>query len=271
MAKEKRKSRPGPAEVEVDDLPIRPVSEVSRYRSYVLYGRSATGKTTLACSFPKPLILLDAKDKGTDSVSDQDGVDVLDINTWDDFETMYWYLKKYPKKYKTVVIDTLSQVQQIAIEKQVGDNLTDGKRAGDWGTMTKRDWGTVASALKTWIINFRDLPMEVVFIAQDRIFNMEEDDEVEGIAPEVGPGLMPSVTKHLNAAVTVIGNTFIRRKVTVTGKGKNKKEKSKIQYCLRIGPHETYTTKMRKPKKVELPPILINPIYEDLTEIIKGG
>jgi hypothetical protein len=270
VAKRKGKRKPSPAEIEVDELPVRPVSEVSRHRSYVLYGRSASGKTTLASTFPKPLLLLDARDKGTDSIADVEGIEVMDIETWTDFETVYWYLKQHPKKYKTIVIDTLSQVQQVAIEKQIGDNLEEGQRAGDWGTMTKRDWGTVASALKTWIINFRDLPMQVVFIAQDRVFNIEEEDEAEGLSPEVGPGLMPSVVKHLNAAVTVIGNTFIRDKTIVKGVGKKKREFKKTQYCLRIGPHAIYTTKIRKPKKVKLKSVMVDPTYEDLVEIIKG-
>lgn len=268
--KKGKKSRAGVAEIEINELPVRPVSKVYKHRSYVLYGPSATGKTTLAATFPKPLLLLDAKDRGTDSISDVEGISVMDGETWEDFEMVYWYLKKFSKKYKTIVIDTLSQVQQIAIEKVIGDDLKEGKRAGDWGTMTKQKWGNVASALKTWIINYRDLPMEVVFIAQDRTFNIDEEDEAEGLKPSVEPGMIPSVVKHLNAAVSIIGNTFIREKVTVKGVGKKRKETRKIQYCLRIGPNALYRTKMRKPKKIELPQQLINPSYEDIIEIIKG-
>ena len=32
-----------------------------------LYGRPGTGKTTIACTAPKPMLLVDIKDKGTDS------------------------------------------------------------------------------------------------------------------------------------------------------------------------------------------------------------
>jgi hypothetical protein len=267
----KVKRKRNPAEVEIEELPVRPVSKTYKHRSYVMYGRSGSGKTTLASTFPKPILLLDAKDRGTDSISDVEGIDVMDVKTWDDFETVYWYLKKHPRKYATVVVDTLSQIQQVGIEKVLGDNLDEGRRAGDWGTMRKQDWGNVASAMKIWITNYRDLPMEVCFIAQDRVFNMDDEDESGGLTPEVGPGLMPSVAKYLNAVVTVIGNTFVRQKIKVKGVGKKKREIRTIQYCLRIGPHEIYTTKMRKPRGVDLPPIVIDPSYEDLIEIIQGG
>lgn len=244
---------------------------MSKHRSYVFYGRSGTGKTTAASTFPKPMLLLDAKDRGTDSISDVPGIDVLDVQTYDEFETAYWYLFQHPKKYKTVVIDTMSQVQQLIIQKITEEKGGDIARAGEWGTMTKRDWGTVASGLKDVITRYRDLPMEVVFIAQDRVFNLDDEaDEESMIDPEVGPGLIPSVVKHLNAVITVIGNTFIRNKIKVEGKGKKRKETKRTQYCLRVGPNPVYVTKIRKPKKVKLPSVLINPSYGDLIEIIKG-
>src|SRR5690606_4205793 len=111
------------------------------------------------------------------------------------------------------------------------------KAAGDFGTMTKGQWGDVASWLKIWITNYRDLPMQVVFLAQDRVFNGEDEDNGEGeIHPEVGPRLSPSVNSHLCAAVSIIGNTFIRSRVVKREINGKKKEKEVIEYCLRIGP-----------------------------------
>jgi len=215
--------------------------------------------------------LLDCKDEGTDSVSDIDGLDVLDVRTWDDFEEAYWYLHSNPKKYKTVIIDTVSQLQQIAIARCAKKDV---ENPGDWGTMTKRDWGEVSGLLKSWILDYRDLPCNVVFVAQDRTFNMDEEDEGGMIDPEVGPQLMPSVAKHLNASVSIVCNTFIRRRVEVKkikkGKKTLTKEKEIIEYCLRVGPNPIYVTKIRKPKSVQVPSIIVDPTYDDLINIIKG-
>lgn len=240
---------------------IIPVHKVDDYQKVVLYGRSGSGKTTLACDFPGPKLLLDMNDKGTDSVVDIKQLDVLACQSWVDFEQSYWFLKKNKGKYKTVIIDTVSMLQDMAIQQV----LVDSNRE-EGGMLTKRDWGEASGMMKTWIIYYRDLPMNVIFIAQDRVSNASDEDDAEGqIMPEVGPRLMPSVASTLNAAVSVIGNTFVREKIAKI-KTTDKKiiEKRKIEYCLRIGPHAYYTTKVRKPKSVEVPSFITDPTYKKL-------
>lgn len=256
-----------------DELPVRNVGDIKRKRSWVFYGRSGTGKTTIASSFPKPLLLLDVSDEGTDSIADIEDIQVRDIEEWDDLEHTYWWLVKNPDAYKTIVIDTVTQLQSKCVEKILAAKKKDASRAGEWGSMTKGEWGDVARAMKTWLERFRSLPMEVVFLAQDRVFNFDDDsgDSEEQLAPEVGPRLSPSVASALNAMVSVIGNTFTREKVR-SKKGENGKivEKRKIEYCLRVGPNPVYVTKLRKPKVIEAPAFIVDPTYEDLIEAIKG-
>lgn len=271
-----QKSKKSPSQIP-DRLPTYSLSEMSEHKSYVFYGRSSSGKTTLAMSFPRKILLLDVRDRGTDSVSDitpKQGVG-MKIEEWDDFEMVYYYLKKNPEEYGTVVIDTMSQLQQLCVKKVLEDQKKSTKDAGAWGSMRRQDWGEVASIMKEWIINYRDLTdlgMEVVFIAQDRVFNTDEDSDSNdnALAPEVGPGLSPSIAKTLNAAVNVIGNTFIRQRVITKEVNGKKKEIKKTEYCLRIGPNATYITKIRKPKEVIVPSILVDPTYETIINAIKG-
>jgi hypothetical protein len=222
------------------------------------------------------MLLLDVKDEGTDSVADVKGIKVFDVLTFEDFELAYESLKRNPKRYKTVVIDTVSQVQQLAIKELMDDKRTmKGRSAGDWGSMKKRDWGDVASLMKEKLIEYRDLAtlgMQVVFVAQDRSFNFNEDesDDESSVIPEIGPALMPSVTKVLNAAVQVIGNTFIRERFIKKEVGGKTKRISKLEYCLGVGPDPIYTRKIRKPRSIEPPRFIVDPSYEDIVNIIKG-
>jgi len=253
-------------------LPVRKASKLHPHRAWAIYGRAGSGKTTLAGSFPSPVLLLDCRDQGTDSVSDVKGLDVMEVNSWQDFEDAYWWLVQNPGKYKTVVIDTITQLQQIVVEEIAGAKAArKNKVAGDWGTMTKSDWGNLSSRLKTWITNYRDLPMEVVFIAQDRVFNVDEEGSDDGmIDPEVGPRLSPSVMTHLCAAVSIIGNTFLRSRTVKTKVRGRTREKEVAEYCIRLGPSPSYITKFRKPKDITLPSFLIDPTYEDILATIKG-
>jgi hypothetical protein len=256
---------------EDDDLETYPVADTPDYRSTVIYGRSNTGKTTLASTWPKPMLFLDIRDRGTDSISDVEGISVFKVESVEDFKKAYWYLKKHPKKYKTVVVDTVSQLQQVAIKERANKSGKNAAKAGEWGTMTKQDWAAVSSLMKEWLVNYRDLQdlgINVVFIAQDRVFNTEDEEDTEGnmIAPEVGPSLSPATAKFLNAAVTIIGNTYIRLRPGDKKKGR----KEKIQYCLRIGPNPTYVTKMRKKRSVVIPSSIVDPTYDEVMEIIKG-
>jgi hypothetical protein len=143
--------------------------------------------------------------------------------------------------------------------------------------MSRRQFGDVAALMKEWVLNYRnltDLGMEVVFIAQERTSHGgdEDDGRVDEVmlVPEVGPAVMPSIATHLNANVSIIGNTFIRLKTTKVKRGNKTEEKQNAQYCLRVGPNPVYVTKLRKPRDVLAPAFIENPTYEDIIDVIKG-
>jgi hypothetical protein len=256
-----------------------PVADVTYHGSTALYGRSGTGKTTLSASWPKPILYLNIKDNGTDSIADVDGIDVKHINTTEELREVILWLTKQANRgklsYKTIVLDTLTQLQGIMI-KELGEKLKvtqkTGKKAGDFGSLRKQDWGVISGDMKAVIMDIRNLPAESVFIAQERIFNMgdEEDDGVDMLMPEVSNRLMPSVNSDLCASVSIVGNTFIRLKVTKEKtKGQTIRKVEKL-YCLRIGPNEVYTTKIRKPKGIEVPDYIVDPSYKSIKAIMKG-
>ena len=160
---------------------------------------------------------------------------------------------------------------QPICHKKSKKKAVDESRIGDWGSMAKRDWGDVAAIMNKWIADFRDLDMEVVFLAQERVKNVDDEEgEDNQLTPEVGAAVMPSIATTLNAAVNVIGNTFIRMKRTTVVKGTKKTHKEEPVYCLRVGPNPIYTTKLRKPRSAESPPYIEDATYKDIKDLVKG-
>jgi|SRR5215831_4294808 len=253
---------------------VKSVKQVTRARSWAFYGRSGSGKTTLAATFPRPILVLDIRDHGTDSIADQEDIDVFDVNSMDDLEMAYYSLREQPKRYKTVILDTVTQLQQIFMEEVMTRKKQRG-RVGEWGSMSRREFGDVSALMKDWINDYRNLvalKIQPVFLAQERTntTNDEEDNPDNMLTPEVGPQVMPSVATVLNANVSVIGNTFIRiRERRKRANGKIREVRTPV-YAIRVGPNPIYTTKIRKPRDIEAPSYIENPTYEDLVAVCDG-
>jgi len=245
--------------VSVDEVPI--------YLKVCAYGRTGTGKTHLLGTFPKPLLVLDFRDKGTKTIRSRDDTKVIQVTSWDDVEELYWYLVENPRGYKSVGWDTTTQAQDLVLSKIKGPR---------GGSTSRRVWGDVSELMKTWILNYRDLEMNVCFTAQDRISSTDDEDiDDEGeLIPEVGPYVIPSVAKILNAAVDIEGNTYIREVEKTVKNRKTKKTKTIYvpQYCMRIGPHSRFITKIRKDPEVDgdIPRLIIDPSYDKLLKISIG-
>lgn len=241
------------------------VTELDEGLTFLFYGRSGTGKTTLGGTFPKPILLLDFNEKGTDSVSDVKGLKVLRINDWDEFVEVYEDLRDTDHGFKSVIIDALPGVQRAAISeaKRIA-------RKKDSDQSSQRDMGEATRLMNVVLHDYRDLKelgINVAMNAHDRVRESDTDDG-DAIAPEVGPNLMPGISKALMGAVDVIGVTFIR--VEKEKKKLGVATKRNVDYCLRVGPHEVYNTKIRVPKGKPIPELIVDPTYDKIKAVIKG-
>jgi hypothetical protein len=243
---------------------IRPLEEIESPVTMLAYGQSGTGKTVFASTFPKPLLLLDVREKGVESITDVKGIDILEIEEWPDLwgeSSIFWRLKG-KNHYKTVVIDQLTAVQSLGMDYL---RQTKGMKPGE--PFSQRSWGVLSGMMQEMIYGYRELYSDgynVLFNAHERLREPQEEDD-DRLAPSVGSNLMQSVASFTNGAVSVIGNTFIRE-------FHDKKEKTtEVQYCMRIGPHAFYRAKIRRPVSAgPVPGVIINPSYEKIRKISKG-
>jgi phage nucleotide-binding protein len=243
---------------------VTPIANIKFSRSWAIYGRSGTGKTTFASTFPGPTLLLDIQDRGTDSIANCKHIDVANVVEWEDLEDIY-DLCTGKTKYKTIVFDTITQLQILGANHVLAKKRKPAIEELRWGAMTMQDYGNLAAAMKETITRFRNLPIEVVFLAQERTSHDEGSDDTV-LTPEVGPALTPSIASHLNACVSIIASTYIKRRRRKKGKA----EEIITTHSMRIGPNPIYTTKVRKPKEIILPDAIENPTYRDVIDIIEG-
>lgn len=214
---------------------IVPVREASPHVKVLLYGRNGSGKTRTGATAPKCL-WIDVDEKGTKSIRNYPNVEVFHAQNWEDVVWAYWYLKSGDHDYESVGIDTLTTMQNICM-RHVLKEAEDRDPAKDPAMASMRDWGKVGQLMKEHLLYFRNLPMHVVFIAQERSIDNEEG-ETERV-PDLSPGSRTTAT----ACVDFIGH--IRKKEVRAVNRKSKKETKAWRTIMLVGPHEVYLTKDR--------------------------
>lgn len=239
-----------------------------------IYGRSGTGKTALACTFPKPLLLIrPPDDDGRRTIYKVQGVMDAPVYSVDELEQLTQHLVEVDGKYKTIVLDTMSALQELVLKKVL--NVEELPAQMGWGVATQQQWGEVGSGMKELIRRLLQLQCNVLLLAQEREFNT--DTNVTGVlAPYVNCGLSPTVASWVGPRVDYLVNTFIREGEREVESGRvinGKKVKMKVkemQFCLRTGPHAVYNTKFRVPRGKSLPDVIVDPDYSKILKLIEG-
>jgi len=267
--------RPHKAQGEGVVARIIPVSQVSDGIKMLLYGQSKAGKTRLACTFPKPLLLIGVAgygtEKGTRSVSTIKGVSFIALENSEELEVLV-----NEDQYNTFVLDTAGGLQERVVNEFTGHDPTVRR---DWRHVSKGDWGPINSRTMQrlrCVLDAAELRgKSVVIIAHERTFDADNEGS-ELITPHVGAALTPGVCGWLDGVVDYIGQCFIReqvvtKKLSVGGRKINRDAKTgRMEYCLRVGPHPVYKTGFRVPIGTQLPDVLVDPDFDKLYRLIQG-
>jgi hypothetical protein len=245
---------------------IEDITEESEgYVKGLVYGRNGTGKTRFGSTLPGPRIFLDINDRGTKSAVGAQGINKKrPIDTFDLFQMAYWYLKGGNHPYVSVVIDHLSNLQKLMLNWIM-------KKESNWDPLkdmdmpSKRDYGGLSQLMQRWILDFRNLPMNVLFIAQE---NSSDDDDIDSDVPTVFPQVTRSVRGIIGGAVDFIGQTYVRESIV----SRDGKETKSTKFCMRLGPSSKYTTKIRLPVGCakQAPAAIVNPTFESINKLMRG-
>jgi hypothetical protein len=130
--------------------------------TFLIYGESGVGKTRFASTFPDP-IFVDA-DNGMASVTRE--VARIPVASWDDIRQAFALIKKEVEagRFKTVVIDTLNEVQAIALRSIIQQYPGISRPYGSLAS--ESDYGKMLFDFEAFLRAVQQLPCISVFIAQ---------------------------------------------------------------------------------------------------------
>lgn len=253
---------------------IVPVSELQSGVKINVYGRGKTGKTRLACTFPKPLLLVGTED-GTKSVSNIAGVKYVRLQASEEVKEISDMLAG--GSYKTVALDTAGGLQDLILKEILG--LAEIPVQKSWGMAQQKDWQICGGQFKerlASLLNLADsIGLNVVVIAHERSFGDTENPS-DVMIPNIGCALTPTAAAWLNGACDYVAQAFIREETKLekvkigTLDQTMEKKTGRKEFCLRIGPHPNFMTGFRVPPGRELPDSIVDPTFAKIKKLIDG-
>jgi hypothetical protein len=135
-----------------------------------IYGDSGVGKTRFGATWPNPIFLL-ADPGGLMSVDTEVGV--IEVGSWLDLQNAFMYLQDEQHSYQTVVLDTLNEIQHLAM-RNVLEKYPHIKRSYS-SLPGMSDYGKALNDFELLIRAFLTLPMHIVFISQLKKKEFETD------------------------------------------------------------------------------------------------
>lgn len=176
-------------------MEIKTFSPSSHKIKAVVYGASGSGKTHFAATAPKP-IFASAEAGLLSTIGVSDKIDYVEIKTMQDLADLRNYLTTKPHKYETVVIDSITEINDI---------IKSSIEATKHRDMQLQDWGTLAKKIKNILREFRDMDMHVIFIAQEA----PGEKDAEGNTLKMVPSLNGKSATDIAYYMDIVGYAYV--------------------------------------------------------------
>lgn len=193
-------------------------AERKRMPRFLIYSRNKKGKTTFLLSVGVDNILILDPEQGTDEMKSKNP-HVWPVDRWEDIDDAYEFLRHVnmcqscpePHPFTWAGVDGLTKMSNMAL-KYVMKMEEEKSLTRIPGMVQQRDYGKAGELLKDMLTKFHNLPLGVVFTAQERqveSYDSEEDDDYDDIPAAYVPDLPKGARGTANAIVDVIGRMYV--------------------------------------------------------------
>lgn len=166
----------------------------------LVYGDSGVGKTTLMSTAPGPILLLDMEG-GVLPLRGRE-IDIVKVETPKDLKEAFKVLKE-DGKYKSVVLDSITEMHKIVLEHVIKTNPTVSRAYGDQPSLS--DYGRVAELMRRNLRAFRDLPIHTLFTA----LAQDVKDETDGTITRL-PNLPGKLAYEIAGYMDIVGLMIVQ-------------------------------------------------------------
>lgn len=235
-------------------LSISKVSDQPPHFNMLVYGEPGVGKTTLAGSADeipemRKILVLDIEG-GLLSLRDKyPTIDTVRIKTWEDLQKVYDELYEGNHGYSTLVIDSLTEVQKMSMDK-VMRRLVEEHEDRDADVPGIREWNINIEQTRKFVRAFRDLPVSTIFTALVKL-----DKNARTGATRKKPSLSGKVADEVAGFLDIVAYLY-----TKEIDGTNKR-------LLLCGSTEDTVAKDRTDK---LPQVIVDPTMSTIWNAVKG-
>jgi hypothetical protein len=229
-----------------------------RYPRFLIYSRNKKGKSTFGISAGVENTLVLDPERGTDEMKSKNP-QVWHIERWEDIDDAYNFLRYSKHDYKWVNVDGITKLANMSLKYVM--KLQEEKSLDRIpGMVQQRDYGKSGELMKDMLTKFHNLPMGIVFTAQERqdeAFDDDEDEDAESSAAAYVADLPKGVRGYVYSIVDVIGRLYV---IKVDGKAERR---------LWIGESIKYDTGYRS--DFPLPDYLRAPTIPRLVRLMRTG
>jgi hypothetical protein len=246
-------------------LAVSTVQERPPYLKILIYGDPGSGKTVLAGGAAEiaemsPVLIVDVEGGSYSLRAFYPDIDVVRVKSLGELVAVHAELAKGQHNYKTVVLDSLTEIQKMVMGDIMRDVVEeDSDRDPDVPSI--REWGKSGEQMRRIIRRFRDLEMHVIFTAL--VDEVQAKSGKRVFFPMLPGKLKKEAAGFMDIVVFMYGKMM---KINAAGEIDAEAPEAKHRFVLTSGTDE-YVCKDRSSR---MPDIMLDPTMKKMHDTIQG-